>query len=154
MKDRESEEAAAQLYRLAQATALLRRYQTHEGHPAESPKALGEWLRRHPEFRGIPPSPVDYAKVEPMATDTGIYQPTDARRLELHVSDMRAHHEGGANRGVKCGSHKFAMEGPDKHCRSREMRRSTAFRNTVERRARPNTILADRDTGRTPSPPG
>lgn len=57
-KDQKSEQAAAELYRLAQAAALLRRYRESEGHDAPSCEALAEWVQAQ-----IEPSPADYEAV-------------------------------------------------------------------------------------------
>jgi hypothetical protein len=43
LKDKDSETAAAELYRLAQATALIRLYRESEGRDAGSPEALRAW---------------------------------------------------------------------------------------------------------------
>jgi plasmid replication initiation protein len=48
-KDIESERAAAELYRLAQATALLRLYRDHEGREAQTCEEVSEWAQQHPE---------------------------------------------------------------------------------------------------------
>ena len=47
--DKESDQVAAELYRLAQATALLRLYSKSEGREAANPEILTEWLKNHPE---------------------------------------------------------------------------------------------------------
>ena len=55
-KDVESEQAAAKLQRLAEATALLRLYRESEGHDARSLDAVTAWAQRHPEI-GNPVTP-------------------------------------------------------------------------------------------------
>jgi hypothetical protein len=62
--DPESTKAAAELYRLAQATALLRLYRESEGHEAPSTNALSTWLQRHPEIsKPIRPTEADHQTV-------------------------------------------------------------------------------------------
>jgi hypothetical protein len=67
--DPESKKAAAELHRLAQAAALLRLYEEHEGEPVESPAVLAAWVPRA-RSRGliargqIKPSSEDYAAIE------------------------------------------------------------------------------------------
>ena len=63
--DKERDQAAANLYRVAQATALLRLYSKSEGREAANPEILTEWLKNHPEVRRpIKPSRVDHKSVE------------------------------------------------------------------------------------------
>jgi hypothetical protein len=62
--DPESDKAAAHLYRLAEATALLRMYKEIEGREAKSKKQLFAWLDRHPEIpRPIRPTAADCAVI-------------------------------------------------------------------------------------------
>jgi hypothetical protein len=62
MKDRASDEAAAQLNRLVEATALLRLYRASEGQEPRSAEAVSEWRRRqHPG--PIRAMAADYAEV-------------------------------------------------------------------------------------------
>lgn len=56
-----SERVAADLLRLAQATALLRLYRESEGDAAPSEEAIAEWRQRHPE--PIEPTEADYQVV-------------------------------------------------------------------------------------------
>jgi hypothetical protein len=60
--DPKSEQAAAHLYRLAEATALLRMYEESEGREPKNMKQLVAWLDRHPEIpRPIQPTAADLA---------------------------------------------------------------------------------------------
>jgi hypothetical protein len=62
----EDQQAAAELYRLAQAARLLRLYRETEGRPAAvTPDELGRWVRAHPDVsKNGEPSPEDVAQVE------------------------------------------------------------------------------------------
>jgi hypothetical protein len=64
--DEESDKAAAHLYRLAQATALLRLYREAHGHHAQSTEALAAWIERRRRRSGTPvePSREDFERVE------------------------------------------------------------------------------------------
>jgi hypothetical protein len=60
MANKASDEAAAELYRLAHATALLRMYREANGHEPDSVQAASKWAKRHGP---IEPTDVDYAEV-------------------------------------------------------------------------------------------
>ena len=81
-RDPESTQAAAKLYRLAQAAALQRRFHTAEGRSPTTAQELAEWHTRHPELHGVPPAPPDYAEVERDHPDLVAL----ARRSDPHLS--------------------------------------------------------------------
>ncbi len=65
MSDKKGLEAAAHLYRLAQAHALLRLYRESEGHDAPSCEALADWRRRTaPSGEKIQPADEDVAAID------------------------------------------------------------------------------------------
>src|SRR5689334_13566813 len=54
----ESDNAAAHLYRLAQAAAMLRMYHNAEGHEPASIEDLADWLKQQHLTGRIPPGPI------------------------------------------------------------------------------------------------
>lgn len=60
--DKKTLEAAAQLYRLAEAAARFRLYREREGHEATSPLALAVWMQRR-QWKPIEPTPADHEAV-------------------------------------------------------------------------------------------
>jgi hypothetical protein len=61
-KDIESERAAAQLYGIAQATALLRVHREHEGRDAKTGEEVSERVQQHPHIP-TEPTEVEYDAV-------------------------------------------------------------------------------------------
>ena len=55
-----SDEAAAELYRLAQATAFLRMYREAHGHEPDSIQSMTVWAKRHGP---IEPTDADHAEI-------------------------------------------------------------------------------------------
>ena len=64
MAEMKSEEAAAELYRMAQATALLRLYHEKHGPAHASSKAVTNWARSQPFRVPITPTDADIRAVE------------------------------------------------------------------------------------------
>jgi hypothetical protein len=61
--DPKSDQAAAEMYRLAQAKALLRRYREETGQEPESLEALAAWAAEHPTKPWQPPTAADHETV-------------------------------------------------------------------------------------------
>jgi hypothetical protein len=60
MAKKMSDEAAAELYRLAQATAFLRMYREAHGHEPDSIQSMTVWAKRHGP---IEPTDADHAEI-------------------------------------------------------------------------------------------
>jgi hypothetical protein len=62
-EDPDSVSAAAELYQLAQAHALIRMYRESEGHEPTSTKVLEEWCERRPRSKQLIPTDEDHEAV-------------------------------------------------------------------------------------------